>query len=194
MTQSSIPMVTARSTQAMTILPADYCPDCGRKLTTRLHEGDPQPYCEVCDRMFWQQPIPCVDIAVVDESHVLLIKRKNTPNADMWALPGGIINSNESPAKAAARELDEETNVTVAPTELCLLEAYSFAAADGWYNVGYVYAVSRAATSGMPTSGTDAQAARFWTLADVLASNHGLRSAPDDASHIRTAMETISDH
>ena len=46
------------------------------------------------------------------EGRVLLVRR--TYNADCpWALPGGWVQQNESPAEAVAREVEEETGVRV---------------------------------------------------------------------------------
>ncbi|MCX6707969.1 MAG: NUDIX domain-containing protein [Candidatus Woesearchaeota archaeon] len=56
-----------------------------------------------------------VDITVFtiinNDLKVLLIRRKNEPFRGMYALPGGFVELNESLEKAAARELEEETNV-----------------------------------------------------------------------------------
>ena len=41
----------------------------------------------------------------------LLIKRKNKPFKDHWAIPGGFVNENESLDVAARRELREETSL-----------------------------------------------------------------------------------
>lgn len=44
---------------------------------------------------------------------VLLIKRKNEPFQKMWALPGGLVLTGESPDDAVKRELEEETGIDV---------------------------------------------------------------------------------
>jgi 8-oxo-dGTP diphosphatase len=43
---------------------------------------------------------------------VLLIRRKNPPFAGCWAVPGGFVDSGETPREAALRELEEETSVS----------------------------------------------------------------------------------
>jgi 8-oxo-dGTP diphosphatase len=47
----------------------------------------------------------------------LLIKRKNDPFVDQWALPGGFINESEDLVTAAKRELKEETGLTIETME-----------------------------------------------------------------------------
>jgi 8-oxo-dGTP pyrophosphatase MutT (NUDIX family) len=50
------------------------------------------------------------------EAHVLLLKRVAFGrNAGQWALPGGRLDSAETPVEGALRELQEETGVTAAP-------------------------------------------------------------------------------
>lgn len=53
---------------------------------------------------------------------LLLIKRKNHPYKDEWALPGGFVNMDESLDDAAKRELKEETNIE----GIYLEQLYSF--------------------------------------------------------------------
>lgn len=56
-----------------------------------------------------------VDIAllkVIETNYfILLIKRKNEPFKDKWALPGGFVDENEALEVAAMRELLEETSI-----------------------------------------------------------------------------------
>lgn len=44
---------------------------------------------------------------------VLLIKRVNEPFKDMWALPGGFMDMNETLEQCALRELEEETGIKI---------------------------------------------------------------------------------
>ncbi|MCM4161835.1 NUDIX hydrolase [Antarcticibacterium flavum] len=53
---------------------------------------------------------------------VLLIKRKNDPFKNQWALPGGFLEENESLVAGAKRELDEETGLK--PKELYQIKAF----------------------------------------------------------------------
>ena len=50
-------------------------------------------------------------IAVFKDRKVLLVKRGTAPFAGLWSLPGGKIESRETPRQAACRELKEETGI-----------------------------------------------------------------------------------
>lgn len=57
-------------------------------------------------------------IAVVcHQDQVLLIQRKNPPNAGWWGFPGGHVEMGETALQAAQRELHEETGVQARPLE-----------------------------------------------------------------------------
>jgi 8-oxo-dGTP diphosphatase len=58
----------------------------------------PHPYCTA-------------DCVAINDGAVLLIRRKNEPFKDQWAIPGGFINKDEDPLEAARRELLEETGL-----------------------------------------------------------------------------------
>lgn len=79
----------------------------GKTLEEFLRSYDPARY---------ERPSVTVDMAVIaDEREILLIRRKDHPNIDTWALPGGFLNMEETLFAAAARELEEETGVTNVP-------------------------------------------------------------------------------
>lgn len=65
------------------------------------------------------RPMVTVDIFLtrfnIDHLELLLIKRKNIPYKDKWALPGGYVEINESLEAAAKRELFEETGIDNIP-------------------------------------------------------------------------------
>ena len=56
-----------------------------------------------------------VDIIVYDSKSdtIALIKRRNEPFKDYFALPGGYIEFNETAVNAAVRELSEECNILI---------------------------------------------------------------------------------
>lgn len=64
----------------------------------------------------YERPSVTVDMLVFTvyegKLQLMLIKRKNPPYKDKWAIPGGFLNMDESLMQAALRELKEETNMT----------------------------------------------------------------------------------
>ncbi len=67
------------------------------------------------EKQAYERPSLTVDLVLFTftegELRVLLIKRRNWPYADCWALPGGFVGIAERIEDAAARELSEETGV-----------------------------------------------------------------------------------
>lgn len=59
-----------------------------------------------------------VDACVCQSGHVLVIERRASPGAGLWALPGGFVNQNERLQDAVIRELIEETKIKVTPNIL----------------------------------------------------------------------------
>jgi 8-oxo-dGTP diphosphatase len=58
-------------------------------------------------------PLLTVDALIIHEEKIVLIKRKNPPYKDMFALPGGFVDIGETVEEAVAREAKEETNLDV---------------------------------------------------------------------------------
>lgn len=59
-------------------------------------------------------PSITADIFIFDDDfNFILIKRKNDPYKDCWALPGGFVEYGESVETAAIREAKEETSIDV---------------------------------------------------------------------------------
>ncbi|MEM7035075.1 MAG: NUDIX domain-containing protein, partial [Chloroflexota bacterium] len=71
---------------------------------------------ETYDVNKYERPSVTVDVVIFsildEELKIMLIKRKAWPYEEMWAIPGGFVDMNESLESAAYRELAEETNVT----------------------------------------------------------------------------------
>ena len=49
------------------------------------------------------------------QGRILLVKRRNEPNANTWGFPGGHVELGETALEAAVRELAEETSVIGTP-------------------------------------------------------------------------------
>ena len=65
-----------------------------------------------------QQPIVAVGAVVIHRNRVLLVRRGKQPAKGDWAIPGGRVELGESMQAAAAREVLEETGISIKPGEL----------------------------------------------------------------------------
>ncbi len=103
--------------------PAFPCVRCGRPLR-REPRGAAHPRgalkvaCPSCRFRIYDYPRICVGFVVVKRGHVLLLTRGDEPKRGWFDLPGGFLEEGEDLAKAARRELREETGLTVGPAEL----------------------------------------------------------------------------
>ncbi|MEQ8352519.1 MAG: NUDIX hydrolase [Leptospiraceae bacterium] len=66
--------------------------------------------------MEYRNPVPTVDLIIRLPDGVVIIERKNEPLG--YALPGGFVDEWEPVEKAAVREAQEETGLTVTLDEL----------------------------------------------------------------------------
>ena len=98
------------------------------------------------------------------QMHVLLIQRGNDPYKGYWAFPGGFLNMDETVARCAERELEEETGIVL--TGMQLSGIYSNVERDPR---GRVITAAYAAMTTMPeaTASDDAAAAKWWPLNEL---------------------------
>lgn len=58
--------------------------------------------------------VKCVGAVVLDEhGRLLVIRRRNAPDAGRWSLPGGRVEAGEAATVAIVREVAEETALTI---------------------------------------------------------------------------------
>ena len=74
----------------------------------------------------YPRPAVTADIIIIKgncpNQTILLIKRKNNPFKNFYALPGGFLDKNETLHDAAIRELKEETGIAI--SSLCFFNYY----------------------------------------------------------------------
>lgn len=126
------------------------------------------------DQEEWPKAALSVDIVCLkltagpgSQPEVLLVKRRNKPYKNMWALPGGFVDiaTGETTEHAAVRELGEETGVWgIHESEMKLFGVYSELNRDPRHrtiSVGYYLTVSSALGI---VAGDDAAEASFFPL------------------------------
>jgi len=115
-----------------------------------------------------KRPVLGVSTLVRRGDGVLLVRRGMAPLRDVWAFPGGRVEFGESLAAAAAREVMEETGITVAidgPIDQAeILIRSDSGAVDGHY-VLIVFA--GAWRAGEPVAGDDAAEACWVDIGDL---------------------------
>jgi 8-oxo-dGTP diphosphatase len=107
---------------------------------------------------------------------ILLVQRKDPPFKDMWALPGGFMEMDETLEEAARRELLEETAIEAG--ELIRFDTYDKPGRDPrGRTITQVFVMLWNQTLGVPEAGSDAKSLAW----------HELTALPDlafDHDHI----------
>jgi ADP-ribose pyrophosphatase YjhB (NUDIX family) len=96
---------------------AKYCANCGQVFGSP--KGDSR-LCGSCGAFAAEGPSLLVMAGVFAEEKLLLVRRGIEPYVGMWAPPGGFVEKNESVETAAAREVAEETGLSVAPEQFLI--------------------------------------------------------------------------
>ena len=189
----------------MTKRRASYCPYCGAELVSRAFEGRDRRFCPDCERFVFQNPMPGAHVVVTDSGgrsppssaakphdgdSVLLIERAIEPDIGAWAVPGGILEVDESPRVGAARELEEEAGLSVDPADLELVRtALDVDDPDDGSYLSVCFAVERGDTRGTPRPGAETSGARFWSFAELAAETAKVR--PQDRRRVEAAVERL---
>src|SRR3989344_6485590 len=99
-------------------------------------------------------------------AEVLLIRRKNAPFKNKWALPGGFVGQNEKLKKAAKRELREETGFSARDLkEVGIFDDPKRDPRGRLVSVAYMAAVRKINVKTM--AGDDAKEAQFFSIKNL---------------------------
>lgn len=109
-------------------------------------------------------PKVTVDGVVLKDEKILLVKRKNQPFKDKWALPGGFVDYGETTENAVVREVLEEAGLKTRVGSL--FGVYSDPQRDPrGHTITVVYLLE--VCGGVLKSGDDAADVRFFGLDDL---------------------------
>ena len=116
-------------------------------------------------------------IVVYSNNMVLLVKRKEAPFKNFWALPGGFAEPREDIEQVAVRELKEEASIEIFPSQVKHIGVYTpddprATAKEGhWaYDVGLAVGID-AISIPAAKAGDDAIEAEWVPMADALEAN-----------------------
>ena len=109
-----------------------------------------------------------VGAVVFRDDRILLIKRGKPPRMGDWSLPGGMQEIGETVFEAAAREVREETGVTI--SDIALIDVVDSITRDDDARVQFHYTLVDVVAkwrSGEPAGGSDAMHAEFMSFNEV---------------------------
>lgn len=112
-------------------------------------------------------PKAAVSAVLVEDGKILLVKRGCEPNLGLWSLPGGSIELGETAREAVAREVLEETSLTVNVGEVAIVSDVISKDGD---EIDFHYVVISffaKVVGGDLKAASDAQDARWIDLSDV---------------------------
>ena len=69
-------------------------------------------------RAYPTRPFLAVSAAIVRNGQILVVRRARAPAHGLFSLPGGVVEAGETLAEAVAREVREETAITIEPVAL----------------------------------------------------------------------------
>lgn len=102
---------------------------------------------------------------IENQIYLLLIKRKNNPFMDYWAIPGGFVDENEDLETAAIRELFEETQIKIQNLEQ--LKAFGKPNRDPRSHVVSVAFFGFVNNNIQATAADDAKEAKWFSVKDL---------------------------
>ncbi len=121
------------------------------------------------NRFYPVEPRVGVGAITIKNGKVLLVKRGMEPGKGLWAIPGGMLKLGETLQKCAAREILEETGITVKVGECVYVFDFIEQDSEGKIKIHYVI-VDFAAEyiAGEPRGADDALEARWLSAEDLL--------------------------
>ncbi|HEX9118478.1 MAG TPA: NUDIX hydrolase [Anaerolineae bacterium] len=140
-----------------------FCPRCGAPLTEKMVFGRLRRVCRWCHFIQFRDPKVAVGALITDGERVLLVRRAADPQIGRWALPAGYMDFDEEPEAALAREIREETGLTVR-----VLDIAGIVPLSGWRDKrGIMIVYNAQPTGGEIQAADDVSEARWFTPADL---------------------------
>jgi 8-oxo-dGTP diphosphatase len=142
-------------------------------------------------REYPDAPLVGVGAIIIEQDRVVLVKRGHAPLQGAWSIPGGVLEIGETLRQATAREVLEETGLTVEIGEL--LGVYDHIVRESGQRTRYHYVLIDflcRRIAGDLKAGGDAAEARWFARRELTQ----LSLAKDTAEVIQLGFEKCSDN
>ena len=141
-----------------------FCPLCGSVLVEKQIEGQRRPVCRKCGWVYYKNPLPVAVCAAKDKKgKILVVKRNLKPGINKWSLPGGFVESDESPEAACLRELEEESGLKGKIKKLIGIYTHKTKEYGSLLVIGYEVMIAR----GLLSLNNELKDAKFFSKKDI---------------------------
>lgn len=93
-----------------------YCPKCGNE--TLNWDGEKKWSCSNCDYVLFHNVAGAIAVIIKHQDEILFTRRNQEPKKGKLDLAGGFVDPKESAEETCVRELFEEMNIKVDPSQL----------------------------------------------------------------------------
>ena len=141
-------------------------------------------------RAYPQRPFLAVSAAIVRDGKILVVRRARAPAHGLYTLPGGVVEVGETLVEAVAREVLEETGMTVEPVALAgFREAVARDAQDRVERHFVILCFAARWQAGEPVLNEELDEARWLVPAELA----GLETTAGLAEIVATAFDRLKD-
>jgi 8-oxo-dGTP diphosphatase len=141
-------------------------------------------------RAYPQRPFLAVSAAIVRDGKILVVRRARAPAHGLYTLPGGVVEAGETLMEAVAREVREETGMTVEPVALAgFREAVARDAQDRVERHFVILCFAARWQAGEPVLNEELDEARWIDPAELA----GLKTTPGLAEIVAAAFERLKE-
>ena len=140
-----------------------FCLQCGTALILKEFEGRLREICPGCGWVNYEHLKLSAGARVENDGRVLLVQRAHEPWQGCWHLPSGYVEVDENPARAAEREVREESGLIIRAGHL--IDAYIYR--DDPRGNGVILVYQAEYISGEPRPSSETEASGFFTAEEV---------------------------
>lgn len=141
-------------------------------------------------RAYPQRPFLAVSAAIVRDGKILVVRRARAPAHGLYTLPGGVVEVGETLMEAVAREVREETGMTVEPVALAgFREAVARDAQDRVERHFVILCFAARWQAGEPVLNEELDEARWIDPAELA----GLKTTPGLAEIVAAAFDRLKE-